>query len=62
MARTKIKRKGLDWKGLLGEEKEFFKKSCKKCSKQKWMKRSGREKENGAVNGMDTAAAITSGG
>jgi len=25
MARTKIKRKGLDWKGLLGEEKEFFK-------------------------------------
>ena len=25
MAQTKIKRKGLDWKGLLGEEKEFFK-------------------------------------
>jgi putative transposase len=25
MARTKIKRKGLDWKGLLAEEKEFFK-------------------------------------
>src|SRR6516164_5982757 len=25
MARTKIKRKGLDWKGWLGEEKEFFK-------------------------------------
>ena len=25
MARIKIKRKGLDWKGLLGEEKEFFK-------------------------------------
>jgi putative transposase len=25
MARSKIKRKGLDWKGLLGEEKEFFK-------------------------------------
>ena len=25
MARTKIKRKGLDWKGLLGAEKEFFK-------------------------------------
>lgn len=25
MARTKIKRKGWDWKGLLGEEKEFFK-------------------------------------
>jgi putative transposase len=25
MARPKIKRKGLDWKGLLGEEKEFFK-------------------------------------
>ena len=26
MARPKIKRKGLDWKELLGEEKEFFKK------------------------------------
>ena len=25
MARPKIQRKGLDWKGLLGEEKEFFK-------------------------------------
>lgn len=25
MARTKIKRQGWDWKGLLGEEKEFFK-------------------------------------
>jgi len=25
MAQTKIKRKGLDWKGSLGEEKEFFK-------------------------------------
>src|SRR5215510_4529776 len=25
MARPKIKRKGLDWKGLLAEEKEFFK-------------------------------------
>src|ERR671930_177834 len=25
MARPKIKRKGLDWKGFLGEEKEFFK-------------------------------------
>ena len=25
MARLKIKRKGVDWKELLGEEKEFFK-------------------------------------
>ena len=25
MARPKIKRKGLDWKELLGEEKDFFK-------------------------------------
>jgi hypothetical protein len=37
------------------------KKSCKKSSRQKWMKRLGREKESGPVNGMDTAASITSG-
>ena len=27
MARPKIKRKGVDWKGLLSDEKEFFKRA-----------------------------------
>ena len=50
MARPKIKRKGLDWKELLGEEifsRTRFNKSSRKCSRRKWTKRLEHEKGNG---------------
>ena len=61
MARTKIKRKGVDWKELLGEEKDLQRRWFRKILEAEMEQVGPRPRVNERRGGPDIGVAITSG-